>query len=161
MLSEEVLPNGDVITEHTRETTILASGTLEETQAPPSYSAGIRIKMDYDSRQLGGFTTRKLTTLTLTLLQLDTAFDITYLEYRAGTFGTGWTSDGKMHVADETTGLKQVTTITYNSPIISQPNFVKYTPINSDVVAGTGVYGKFNYRRGNGTILTYNFNLGW
>lgn len=161
VLSKEVLPNGEESSVNLTESTILLAGVQEEVQAPASYSIGMRIRIDYDAKSLGGFSTRKITKYTLTPLQLDSTYDMTYYEHKAGTYGTGWTSSGTMHTASESTSLKQVTVIGYNSPNVNYPNFVKYTAISSDVVGGTAVMGKFNYRRGSGSIYTYSFNYGW
>lgn len=161
VLSEEILPNGDVMTKNLREITILTAEAIEETKAPTSSSVGVKIRLDFDKQSLGGFNTRKLTKFTITPLRLDSSFSMTSLEYQARNFGTGWTSNGTMYVASESTALQTITTIVYNSPLAHTTNFVKYTPIGSDVIAGSGVVGKFSYRRGAGDILTYNFDYGW
>ncbi|MGY3187040.1 hypothetical protein [Lysinibacillus sp. TE18511] len=161
VLSEEAFPNGDVISKGESEVTLLAAGSLSEDKYPASSSVGVRIKLDYDGQSLGGFSTRKLTRYTVTPLRSDIAFSMTSLEYQAANFGTGWKADGTMYVASEYMPKQQITSIVYNSPMSHTTNFVKYTPINSDVIASSGVTGKFSYRRGSGSILTHQFDLSW
>jgi hypothetical protein len=161
VLSEEILPNGEKNTVNSSEYTILLAGYIESVKAPASTSVGLRIKMEYDAKQLGGFSTRKITRYVVTPLRFDSSFEMTYLEYRAITFGTGFTSTGATHTASENTGLKQVTDLTYSMPITGAPNFQKYSILSSDVISETSVLGKFEYRRGSGSILTHSFKLGW
>lgn len=147
ILSEEVLPNGDLITKHTKESTLLIVGAIEHTRYPPSYSVGMRVRMDYDARKFEGLSTRKMTKYTLTPLQLDSQFQMTYYEHQGGNFGVGWMADGKHHSTVESTSLKKVTDINYNLPNSNTTNFVQYTPLD-DVFWAV-------------TILTYQFSSGW
>ncbi|WP_107951071.1 hypothetical protein [Lysinibacillus parviboronicapiens] len=178
ILTEETLSNGDVITKNSSELSIFVidpeKATNEQTesaaitpldttdtQGPTGSTVAMKIILNYDSMNLGGYNTRKLTKYTVTPLQFDSQWHMTYFEHKAGNYGTGWKSDGTMYVATETTNLIPVTTIVYNSSNTVTTNFSKYTALNSDIIGGSKVLGEFKYRRGTGTISTYEFDFGW
>lgn len=173
VLSEEILSNGEInsknssekvifITDPTVETgDVQAAGTHPETLGPEGSTIAMKIVLVYDSKTLGGYNARKLTSFSLTPLQLDRQWQMTYFEYQAKNWGTGWNSSGKMIVNSEATTLVPVTTVVYDSLYKGTTGFEKYTPYGSDVFAATAVTGEFNYRRGSGEIKTHRFNHGW
>jgi hypothetical protein len=161
VLSEEVLPNGEKNTVTSNEYTVLLAGYIVGVRTPPSGAVGLRIRMDYDEKVFSVYQTRKLTKYTITPLKLDSQFDITSFDYSVGTSGSGWTSTGAIHTANENTGRKYITTIVYNSGIIGYPNFQKYTAIGSDIIGGTTLEATVKYRRGTGTITSYHLTFGY
>ena len=173
VLSEEILTNGEINSKNSTEKTILiidpdlekgdvqAAGEYPDTQGPPGSTVGMKINLVYDAKSLGGFSTRKLTSYSLTPLQYDRQWQMTYFEYQAVNWGTGWNSSGTMIVNSESTKLVPVTTVSYNTQYKGTTGFTKYTAINSDVIASSAVTGEFNYRRGTGAISTFRFNHGW
>lgn len=125
---------------------------MDETVAPGSLLAGLKLRINWDLQSLGGQTARKLTNYSITPLKMDAYFDLLQIDHRAANFGTGWTSDGKMYVTGEETGTKSITTIGYNTKYPFTTGFVKYTPIYSYVVAGSGVKG---------SIQKHEYSNGW
>lgn len=160
-INEEILPHGEVVSQHEKEVTLFALGVINDTYAPDSYAVSMSVMLEYDRRQLGGYETKKITRYDLTPRVSSSQFTFVDFSTRANSYGTGWMANGQMHVTPEDTGTKYVSPVYTNTVYKYTPNFVKYVPpAGSDVVADTAVRVELKYRRNlNGAMYSYDFTV--
>lgn len=158
VLSESIYKNGEIETENEKTFVIMSStGKQDETTYHGTYSASVRVVINYDRKTIKNTPTIKMKNFQVIPKRLDSQFKLTKLSYEARSWGTGYLSNGKPTTKLETTKIQQISNPTngksYNKPITSWTKYVE------SVNGLTGVTGKLTFKRtANGKTYSFNFS---